>query len=126
MNHPQDCTQCGICVTVCPVEQVGGHAIVTFLADPSAVDWSAWLCTSCRRCEESCPEGVPIYSLIMARRREEAPPAGYVAAFNATLACGAALEVSLEELDQMRKAWALEPVKLPMPDLMRKLLSDTE
>lgn len=126
MKHPQDCTQCGICVTVCPVEKVGGHAIVTFLADPSAVDWSAWLCTSCRRCEESCPEGVPIYALIMEQRRQEEPPAGYAAAFEATLACGAALEVSQEALDQMREVWGLERVELPPSDLMRKLLGIAE
>jgi Fe-S oxidoreductase len=122
LTHPDNCTQCGICVTVCPVEKVGGHAIVTFLADPEAIDWSAWLCTSCRRCEASCPEGVPIYALIMEQRRREQPPAGYEAAIEAVLACGAALEVPQEELNQMRAAWGLEPVELPPPDLIHKLL----
>lgn len=126
MNHPAGCTQCGVCVTVCPVEKVGGHAMVTFLADPSAGDWSAWLCTSCRRCEESCPEGVPIYALIMEQRRSEAPPAGYADAIDAVLACGAALEVSQEALDRLREAWGLEPVELPPPGLVRKLIGDGE
>ncbi|MBE9470575.1 MAG: 4Fe-4S binding protein, partial [Chloroflexi bacterium] len=40
MNHPDACIQCGTCVTVCPVEKVGGHAIVTFLADPDATGYS--------------------------------------------------------------------------------------
>lgn len=123
MKHPESCTQCGTCVAVCPVEKVGGHALVTFLADPEATDYSAWLCTSCRRCEESCPEGVPIYALIMEQRRCEQPPAGYKAAIEAVLACGESLEVSQEELDQMRATWELEPVQLPTRDLVRNLLS---
>jgi len=123
VKHPEACTQCGTCVAVCPVEKAGGHALVTFLADPEATDYSVWLCTSCRRCEESCPEGVPIYALIMEQRRREQPPAGYEAAIDAVLACGEALEVSQEELDQMREAWGLEQVQLPTPGLLRKLLS---
>jgi Fe-S oxidoreductase len=122
VKHPESCTQCGTCVAVCPVEKVGGHALVTFLANPEATDYSAWLCTSCRRCEESCPEGVEIYALIMAQRRREPPPTGYAAAIEAVLACGAALEVSQEELDQMRAAWGLERVALPPPDCVSKLL----
>jgi Fe-S oxidoreductase len=123
VKHPEACTQCGTCVAVCPVEKVGGHALVTFLADPEATDYSAWLCTSCRRCEESCPEGVPIYALIMEQRRRAPPPAGYAAAIEAVLACGESLEVAQEELDQVREAWGLERVQLPAPDLVLKLLS---
>jgi Fe-S oxidoreductase len=123
VKHPEVCTQCGTCVAVCPVEKVGGHALVTFLADPEATDYSAWLCSSCRRCEESCPESVPIYALIMEQRRREQPPAGYEAAIEAALSCGETLEVSQEELDQMREGWDLERVQLPDPDLLQKLLS---
>jgi heterodisulfide reductase subunit C len=123
VKHPEACTQCGTCVAVCPVEKVGGHALVTFLADPEAGDFSAWLCTSCHRCEESCPEGVPIYALIMEQRRHEQPPPGYEAAIEAIMACGESLEVSQEELDQMRATWELEPVQLPTRDLVRNLLS---
>jgi Fe-S oxidoreductase len=124
VKHPEACTQCGTCVAVCPVEKVGGHALVTFLADPEATDYSAWLCTSCRRCEESCPKGVPIYALIMAQRRRESPPPGYEAAIEAVLACGESLEVAQEELDQVREVWGLERVELPPPGLLRKLLNE--
>jgi heterodisulfide reductase subunit C len=123
---PETCVQCGTCVTVCPVEKVGGHAIVTFLADPEAADYSVWLCSSCWRCQEACPEGVDIYGLMMEQRRREQPPAGYEAAFESVLACGVALRVSQEELDQVRAAWGLEPATLPPPDLIRKLIRDGE
>jgi heterodisulfide reductase subunit C len=122
MNHPEACLRCGTCVTVCPVEMVGGHAIVTFLADPDATDYSVWLCTSCWRCQEACPAEVKIYELMMQARRREAAPVGYQASFESVLACGLALEVSQEELDQVRAAWGLEPVRLPSPDLVRSLL----
>lgn len=122
MKHPESCIQCGTCVDVCPVEMVGGHAIVTFLADPEATDYSVWLCTSCWRCQEACPAGVDIYGLMMQQRRREAAPPGYRDAFERVLACGLALPVTQEELDQVRAAWELESVQLPPPDLMRILL----
>ncbi|HHN93159.1 MAG TPA: 4Fe-4S dicluster domain-containing protein [Anaerolineae bacterium] len=125
LAHPQECLQCGLCVTVCPVEMVGGHAIVTFMADPTATDFSVWLCTSCWRCQESCPGGIDIYGLMMAWRRQEsdAAPEGYRVAFEHILAHGQAMAVSQEELDQMRAAWGLEPVRLPPPDVARRLLT---
>ena len=122
MKHPDACIECGTCVTVCPVEMVGGHAIVTFLADPDATDYSVWLCSSCWRCQEACPAGVNIYELMMTQRRREQAPGGYQAAFASVLACGLALQVTQEELDQMRAGWELEPARLPPANLAQKLL----
>jgi len=128
MIDVEGCLHCGSCVEVCPVEEIGGHAIVTFLADPDATDYSVWLCTSCWRCQEVCPAGVDIHGLMMKQRRAEnlQAPAGYQAAFESVLACGLALEVPQEELDQVRAAWELEPTKLPPPGLARTLLRGGE
>ncbi len=126
MKHPNACIQCGDCVTVCPVEKVGGHAIVSFLADPDTADYSVWLCTSCWRCHETCPAGVDIYGLIMEQRRREQAPAGYQTAFDHVLASGLALPISQEELDHMRAAWGLEPIELPSSDLVRVFLCNDE
>jgi heterodisulfide reductase subunit C len=122
MKHPDACIRCGTCVTVCPVEMVGGHAIVTFLADPDATDYSVWLCSSCWRCQEVCPAGVNIYELMMEQRRRQQAPAGYQTAFESLLACGLALGIAQEELDQVRATWGLEPISLPPPSLARTLL----
>jgi heterodisulfide reductase subunit C len=122
MKHPESCIECGTCVTVCPVEMVGGHAIVTFLADPDATDYSVWLCSSCWRCQEACPAGVNIYELMMRARRREPAPAGYQASFESVLACGLALEVAQDDLDPVRAAWGLEPARLPPAGLVRSLL----
>ena len=122
MRRPESCIQCGTCVTVCPVERVGGHAIVTFLADPDATAYSAWLCTSCWRCQEACPAEVDIYALMMEQRRQETAPAGYQATFESVLDCGLALEISQEEPDQVRAAWGLEPVRIASAEVVRSLL----
>jgi Fe-S oxidoreductase len=122
VKHPEECIQCGTCVTVCPVEMVGGHAIVTWLADPQATDYSVWLCTSCWRCHQACPAGVDIYGLMMERRRGEQAPAGYREAFERVLASGLALEISQDDLDQARAVWDLEPVSLPPSTVARRLL----
>ncbi len=126
MEHPENCIQCGTCVTVCPVEMAGGHAIVTWLANPAASDYSVWLCTSCWRCQESCPGGVNIYELMMEQRRREPAPPGYRAAYESLLSGGLALKISPEELDQVRAGWGLEPVELPPPGLARALLQGDE
>ena len=122
MKHPETCIQCGTCVAVCPVEMVGRHAIVTFLAHPDATDYSVWLCTSCWRCHEACPAGVNIYGLMMEQRRLEPAPGGYQDSFDLVMSSGLALRISQEELDQVRAAWELEPAELAPPGLVRVLL----
>jgi len=71
---------------------------------------------------------VDIHGLMMKQRRAEnlQAPAGYQAAFESVLACGLALEVPQEELDQVRAAWELEPTKLPPLGLARTLLRGGE
>ena len=123
IKHPEACIQCGTCVSVCPAEMAGGHAIVTYLADPDATDYSAWVCSSCWRCQEACPSGVDVYGLMMAQRRREPAPGGYQAAFDLVEACGFALEVTQEAIDQVRASWGLEPVRLLPPELARALFA---
>jgi len=122
VRHPEACIECGTCVSVCPAEMAGGHAIVTFLADPDASDYSVWLCSSCWRCQEACPVGVDIHYLMMEQRRREHAPFGYRHAFECVRASGLALELSQGQLDPMRAAWGLEAAHLPPADLARSLL----
>ena len=126
LRHPIDCIMCGTCVEVCPVEKIGAHAIVTFLADPTAQDYSVWLCSSCWRCHESCPVGIDIYGLMMEQRRKEPAPPQYRDAYQSILTNGLAVPIPQNELDEMRTTWDLEPTKLPEPNLAKQLLnSDT-
>ena len=122
-RHPDVCTECGRCVAVCPAEMAGGHAIVTFLADPDADNYSVWLCSSCWRCEQVCPAEVKIHDLMMEQRRQEQAPAGYQQAYQAALSCGLALKVGQAELDDVRSDRGLERARLPPADLVRRLLA---
>ncbi len=119
MNRPDECLGCGLCVTVCPVETVGGHAIVSFLAGDPVYD--VWLCTSCWRCQEACPAGVDIHELMMEARRRRSAPEGYRQAFENVLACGYALCVG-PEVNEGRALWGLEPVELAPPGRVRAVL----
>jgi heterodisulfide reductase subunit C len=103
---------------------VGGHAIVTFLADPESTDYSVWLCSSCWRCTEACPSGVDIHGLMMRERRHEPPPAWYRVSFEQVLATGLSLQISQEDLTAMRSDRGLEEVVLAPPGLVRRLLRD--
>jgi heterodisulfide reductase subunit C len=71
----EGCTQCGLCREVCIVESMGAHSITSFLCGDE--DYSSWLCSSCWRCQEVCPEGVDIHAVMMEKRREEEPPTGH-------------------------------------------------
>ena len=126
MEHPDECIQCGMCVSVCPVEMVGGHAIVTFLADPQATNYSVWLCSSCWRCTEACPSGVDIHGLMMAERRRQTAPTWYRVAFERILASGLSLDISQEEFAAMRADLDLEDVRLAPHGLASQLLQGNQ
>jgi Fe-S oxidoreductase len=78
------CYQCGVCTAVCPLHATGkppsvrklvGSAQAGFTADSN----DAWLCTTCKLCEFTCPRGVPVVDVIHALRtiafsEHKAPP----------------------------------------------------
>lgn len=123
MTRPEACLGCGLCVDVCPVERAGGRAFVSSLAGDGseAQTGGAWLCTSCWQCQEACPAGVEIHTLMMEQRRREPAPEGYQRAFESVLRCGYALTVG-PEVNGIRAACGLEPFELVPPGRVRMLL----
>lgn len=122
MRRPGACSECGLCATVCPVVAAGRKNIVSFLSGgvaPEACD--VWLCTSCWRCQDVCPEGVDIHALMMEQRRGEPAPEGYRQAFDNVLSCGYALDLG-PEINESRARWGLEPFELASPERIAALL----
>jgi heterodisulfide reductase subunit C len=119
----EGCTQCGLCREVCIVESMGAHSITSFLCGDE--DYSSWLCSSCWRCQELCPEAVDIHAIMMAKRREEGPPAGHEANFRNVLQRGYALPIG-EGIDELRIIHGLDAVKLIPVDWVDILLGEGE
>ncbi len=105
----EGCTQCGLCREVCIVERMGGHSITSFLSGEK--DYSSWLCSSCWRCQEVCPEGIDVHAIMMAKRREEEAPARYEACFRDVLQSGYALPIG-EGINELRRIHGLDAVQL--------------
>jgi heterodisulfide reductase subunit C len=118
-----NCTRCGLCRDVCIVERLGGHSITSFLCGEK--EYSSWLCSSCWRCQEACPEGVDIHSVMMAKRREEEVPGACQANFRRLLESGYALPMD-ETINEWRRFYGLDEVK-PIPaEWVRVLLRSEE
>jgi len=119
----EGCTQCGLCREVCIVERMGAHSITSFLCGDES--YSSWLCSSCWRCQEVCPEGVDIHAIMMAKRRGEEPPAGHEANFRNVLQSGYALPIG-EGINEWRRIHGLDAVKLISVECVEILLGGQE
>jgi len=117
------CTQCGLCREVCIVERLGAHSITSFLCGEE--HYSSWLCSSCWRCQEVCPQGVDIHSIMMEKRRDEEPPPGHEAILVNALRFGYALPVD-ETVNELRRLHGLEAVQLISKQAVETLLEGLE
>jgi heterodisulfide reductase subunit C len=105
----QDCTRCGLCREVCIVERLGGHSITSFLCGET--DYSSWLCSSCWRCQEVCPQGVDIHAIMMLKRREEEPPMGHETNLVNVMGLGYSLNLD-DHVNELRRFHGLDAVQL--------------
>jgi NADPH-dependent glutamate synthase beta subunit-like oxidoreductase len=69
------CEQCGMCSSACPITGVDGfnirrieRAVQLGFMDEVVESGLPWLCTTCGRCEEACPNGYRIMSTTRALR----------------------------------------------------------
>lgn len=78
------CYQCGVCTAICPLSVTGHSPSVRKLVRSAQAGLmtgtnEAWLCTTCKLCEFTCPRGVPIVDVLHALRtvafsEHKAPP----------------------------------------------------
>lgn len=102
------CNHCGICVDVCICVQMGRPSISSYLA--KGEPGGAWICSNCWRCEEVCPEGLDIFSIMMGKRRTETPPPLVQEALENIKNWGCAFRV--QGLNVLRRAHGLKPMKM--------------
>jgi heterodisulfide reductase subunit C len=114
-----DCTRCGLCREVCIVERLGGHSITSFLCGEK--DYSSWLCSSCWRCQEVCPQAVDIHTIMMLKRREQAPPAGHEANLVNVMRLGYALQME-DDINELRRFHGLDAVQFIPAEWVETLL----
>jgi heterodisulfide reductase subunit C len=119
----EGCTRCGLCREVCIVERLGAHSITSFLCGEE--EYSSWLCSSCWRCQEVCPQGVDIHSIIMEKRRQEEPPAGHESNLVNVQTFGYALRVD-DSVNELRRFHGLDEVQLIPGEWVKILLSGRE
>ena len=72
------CIQCGTCSATCPAAGSNPfthrHLWQLILRNGSAEALNYWNCTNCALCEERCPRGIPLSSIIMKLRENEGTP----------------------------------------------------
>lgn len=117
------CTQCGLCRDVCIVERLGAHSITSFLSGEK--EYSSWLCSSCWRCQEVCPQGVDIHAIMMAKRRDVEPPPHHLSNLVSVLSFGYALPVD-DSINESRRFHGLDAVDLIPAESLKVLLAGGE
>jgi len=102
------CDHCGICLDVCVCLQMGRPSISSYLA--TGESGGAWICSNCWRCEEVCPKGVDIFSIMMRQRRVETPPPMVLKAMKNIQKRGCVFHI--QGLNGLREAHGLKSVKM--------------
>lgn len=129
------CYQCSRCTSACPVALVTGtfnprQIILNLLLDEDIghmEDDIIWMCTTCHSCEEACPKGVKVAS-VMHHIRKEANRAGKAPAAYATnisLLLRSGLVANLATVERSRKQFDLGPVETPDMEEIEKVLDGT-
>lgn len=109
------CDHCGVCLEVCVCLEMGRPSISSYLARGES--GGAWICSNCWRCEEVCPKGLDIFSIMMGQRRVETPPPMVLEAMENIKNSGCVFHI--QGLNALRKSHGLRPIKM----IERKKLS---
>lgn len=121
-NSQKECGQCPqTCLETCMVARSGKLSVLEGLAADSPT--GAWNCVNCWKCIEVCPRDVDIYSLMMARRRQEDMPELVEKSIDNITRTGCSIKV--RGLNQIREMYGLKPVRL-IEEQKTKILLQSE
>ena len=109
VKNSKECGQCPqICLEACMVARSGRPSVLAGLIGDSPT--GAWHCVNCWKCIDVCPRDVDIYSLMMARRRQENMPELIEKSVDNISRTGCSIIV--RGLNQIREMYGLKPVRL--------------
>ena len=125
------CEQCGCCSSACPVTGADGFNIRRILRHielgltEEVVDSPLpWLCTTCGRCEDACPNGIEILDIIRILR-QLSPPEWVPDGAPCVLACPAGINIPgylrLIAHGKVNEAYALIREKVPLPGILGRV-----
>jgi len=125
------CEQCGLCSSACPLTGVDGFNIRRILRhveldliDEIADSPFPWFCTTCGRCEEVCPNGIEILSIIRPLRAMS-PPEFVPDSPPCVEACPAGIDIPeyLRRIAQGKpdEAYAIIREKVPFPGILGRV-----
>ncbi len=114
----ETCRQCGVCLEVCLCVKMDHPSICSYLAKGET--GGAWICANCWRCEDGCPHGVDVFSVMMRQRHMEPPPRAISVAIGNITKQGCAFRI--QGLDEVRKTHGLSPVKMIGQEKLARLL----
>lgn len=120
-NSQKECGQCPqICLETCMLARSGKLSVLAGLIANSPA--GAWHCVNCWKCIEVCPQNVDIYSLIMARRRQEDMPELVEKSVDNISRTG--FSINVRGLNQIREMYGLKPVRLIEEQKIKILLEN--
>jgi NADPH-dependent glutamate synthase beta subunit-like oxidoreductase len=125
------CEQCGLCSSACPLTGVDGFNIRRILRhvelgliDEIADSPLPWFCTTCGRCEDVCPNGIEIITIIRPLRALS-PPEYVPDSPPCVEACPAGIDIPgylrLIAQGKMDDAYALIREKVPFPGILGRV-----
>lgn len=120
-NSKNECDQCPqICLEACMVARSGKPSVLAGLTADTPT--GAWHCVNCWKCIDVCPRDIDIYSLMMARRRQEDMPELIGKSVENITRTGCSIKV--KGLNQIREMYGLKPFRMIKEKKVKILLEN--
>ncbi|HUX98978.1 MAG TPA: 4Fe-4S dicluster domain-containing protein [Candidatus Deferrimicrobium sp.] len=120
------CIKCDECTKACPIVAVSNEKEIWRIFFGESMD--IWNCSSCFRCEASCPVNLSVRDALFIERRalkKSTLPQKFIEYFNNIMEYGNVFEIG-EFVNERRKNLGLEPIDFQrIRTELKKLLDDS-